>query len=723
MTFTRYFKASSYCLIASGFAAIAATGSFDPVTIVFFTSILAVSWFLDTAAIRRRIPSWILNLLALAYLPFFAADYLLLSHSLIIALVHLILFSAAVKLLTLSKDSDYFILYLVSFAELIAASTLTVNILFGICFLLFLISGISTLILFEMRRSNASLPGHAIVQPLVVAKSLRGTPWELFSPFPAKLLFAMTLGIALLIIAIAVPVFFLLPRISFGLQRQPSGKTQFITGFSERVELGKIGTIEQSDAVVMRVRLANAISELPAGLKWRGIAFDHYDGRVWSRSDLYRKEVLPQERFYKLETQATGANLLVQTFFLEALSTDVIFAAYKPLAVSHDVGRLQRDSAEGLYAARPPSTKLRYSAVSDPIRANPVNIQNWDSVPAETHPMYLQIPPLDPRIAGLAKQATRQASGKYAQAQALERFLRSQYEYSLELPRIPNNKDPLSVFLFETRKGHCEYFASAMVIMLRHLGIPARLVNGFLSGEYNNIGRNWTVRRYDAHSWVEAYFAPYGWLEFDPTPPDFQPAKPAALRFLSNLTDVIDLWWWESVVNYDSSKQYQAISILRGIADDFQRGSTTVLENGLEKIRMGANLLKQKNLESLKASKWIIWIPAAAIIAWLIVRRWRREFYDLLGRSLRRSPRSIAHSFYVDALGLLSEKGMERSRGQTPLEFARSLEGHPAGAPFLALTNMYNAARFGPPEKDLSLSEGEALLRLLRDSLRAQKSI
>ena len=99
------------------------------------------------------------------------------------------------------------------------------------------------------------------------------------------------------------------------------------------------------------------------------------------------------------------------------------------------------------------------------------------------------------------------------------------YRYSLELKGRPGSADPLAVFLFESRAGHCEYFATAMAVMLRQTGIPARLVNGFRTGEYNALGDAWVVRQYDAHSWVEAYFKPYGWIEFDPTPAQAQARK------------------------------------------------------------------------------------------------------------------------------------------------------------------------------------------------------
>jgi len=119
------------------------------------------------------------------------------------------------------------------------------------------------------------------------------------------------------------------------------------------VELGEIGRIKESDAVVMRVKVSVPPSKLPEGLKWRGIALDRYDGRVWSRSNPRRRAVTLQEgRFFKLEEFTHSRYLLSQTYFLEALSTDVVFASRKVLAVSKDVGYLQQDSSDGLYTSR-----------------------------------------------------------------------------------------------------------------------------------------------------------------------------------------------------------------------------------------------------------------------------------------------------------------------------------------------------------------------------------
>jgi transglutaminase-like putative cysteine protease len=715
MTFAQYFKLSSYCLIASGFIALSSTGSVDRTSIVLFGAAFVCSLFLDATRVRRSIPDWALNCLGIAYLPFCVVDYRYLSHSFMLALIHLLFFTAAVKLLTLSKDRDYLLLYFISLAKLLAASILTVNIVFAVCFVAFLLSGISTLIVFEMRRTNARIQKEVRIQPVFIPEKLRGTGMELFSPFPAGLLAMMALGIAVLILIVAVPIFFILPRVTLGLYTRPSGRMQFTSGFSERVELGQIGNIQQSDAVVMRVKTDRNLSELPANLKWRGLAFDYYDGRTWKRTHQIHGTIPAQGWHYKLENSTLGTNWINQTFFLEALSTDVIFAAHKALAVSRDVGPLFRDNAENLYAPRPPNRKLRYSVVSDPIRPDPANISDLRPIPPEILKTYTQIPPEDPRIEELAKKVTSAAKDRYAKAVALEKYLSATYGYSLVLRGSPNSGDPLAMFLFDVLSGHCEYFASAMTIMLRQLGIPARLVNGFRRGEYNRLGNSWTVRQYHAHSWVEAYFPPYGWIEFDPTPADTGQRKTGILLAISNLADAIDLWWWDGVVNYDFPRQSETLSLMRAKMESLFQNIRAFMDVIKARVRDQWHSFSLPGIASSMIQNWVICFAFIAAASLLFVRPIRRRMLLWVQRAVYRDdPQKAASIFYMEALALLGADGMRHMRGQTPMEFAQSIGSHPAGKPFLSLTRIYYAVRFGPPGVPFQRSEAYALLRSLR---------
>lgn len=719
MSFARYFKLSSYCLIGSGYVAIAATGSIDFIALAVFGCAFVASWFIDTARLYARIPPWVLNVLALAYIPFFFIDYKLVSHSFVVSTIHLVFLMAALKILTLARDRDYAYMYLISFAELLAASTLSIDITFALSFFVFLVSGVSTLTLFEIRKSHAAAQSQGSVQPVVVASRLRGTGLELFHRFPARTMFGMSVGMTLMVLVVAGPIFLLLPRVTLGRYGRLGGRTQLLTGFSDQVELGTIGTIKESDVVVMRVRVGEPPGKLPKNLKWRGIALDHYDGRTWSRSNLLRYPVPIQGEYFKLERSVLTPNLLWQTFYLEALTTDVLFASHKVVAVSRDLRMLQRDTFGNLYTAGRTFGRQRYAAASDPTDADPAVIASWPlSYPEDVKKCCLQIPPEDPRIGELAKEATQGASDPFGKARALESYLRTHYGYSLELKGPPASKDPLAMFLFDVREGHCEYFASAMAIMLRELGIPARLVNGFRTGEYNRLGDDWTVRQYDAHSWVEAYFAPYGWVEFDPTPPDPRHPRFALATMLSNIADAVDLWWWEDVVNYDLWKQYRLVAAVSTAARSLQSKATDLLDR-IASWRRGA----AEGLSSSVEWKWVALMIAAVAGASILLQKtrvWKRLRRVLRVQVYRRSKALAVREFYADALDLLASHGHNRGRDQTPLEFAATLHQHPAGVPFAVLTQLYNQIRFSRFVSPGSFHEADSLLKSLKSALKSK---
>src|SRR5262249_41528710 len=154
----------------------------------------------------------------------------------------------------------------------------------------------------------------------------------------------------------------------------------------------------------------------------------------------------------------------------------------------------------------------------------------------------LDLPPIDPRVRQLALDWTSGAATQEERARAIEHRLRADYGYTLDL--LPAAvADPLSHFLFDRKKGHCEYFASAMAVMLREIGIPSRVATGFLSGVYNPMTGWQVVRASDAHSWVEAWLPGRGWTTFDPTPPDPNSATGGLWTRTSLFADALDQFW------------------------------------------------------------------------------------------------------------------------------------------------------------------------------------
>ncbi len=719
MSFDLYFKLFSYLTITSGFVAVWAGAGAAPAASLLFGCVLIVSWFVDTERIRRALPVWIPGCLALGSLPVFWADYLWLSRPLHVSMIHLLMFLAAIGLLTRSSDRDWFWLYLISFGWLAAASTLSVDLVFALCLLLFLFAAVGTLILFEMRRSYDRARRQGRISPLLIPSRHSMRDSGVFAHFPAGRITWLCLGMTGSILLLSVPLFLVLPRIASGTHGRPHGRTQLVSGFSETVELGEIGTIKESDAVVMKIRVNERPSALPQTLKWRGIALNHYDGRNWTRSSTVRQGIIAGRGYYRLEAFARGPGLLFQTFFLEALSTDVIFAANRVLAISSDLGSLERDAYGGFFTAPHAGAKIRYSAVSD---ITPLDVQlipaEQAPYPAEASTACLQVPVLDPRIAELARRITASEPHPYGKARSLERHLRSRYSHSLRLKGPPRSADPLAAFLFEFREGHCEYFASAMAIMLRQIGIPSRLVNGFRAGEYSPLGDAWIVRQYDAHSWVEAYFKPYGWVEFDPTPAEPRSLRTGLARLVSAALEALDIWWWDGVISYDIWKQSNmlraASSWLNEQLARAERWSSVVHKQGRAIVAKAGS----SHLGLILAGALLV-LPTLAVLAVLLKPRWAARLIRKLERSLQPgSRRAIILSFYEEAMELLEARGLSRGRSQTPLEFARSLKNRPAADAFMELTVIYNRARFG---RAFTVGDGpraETLLASLRNSLR-----
>ena len=261
-----------------------------------------------------------------------------------------------------------------------------------------------------------------------------------------------------------------------------------------------------------------------------------------------------------------------------------------------------------------------------------------------------------------------------------------------------------------------------MTIMLRQTGIPARLVNGFRTGEYNSIGSSWTVRQYDAHSWVEAYFPPYGWVAFDPTPPDPDRSQFSVFKVISNLVDAVDLWWFEEVVNYDTLKQVRMAVSARKQVLSLHELVRHLLEGWFSRGREKIDSLDLRRIltsRPLLLALLFLCFGGAILIAFLGSHGFgRRGLLFRLRRALAGGDGAvIIVSFYEEALDLLHGHGLARTRGQTPLEFALSIGREPISRSLVSLTEIYNRIRFGCRQSPEDLSRAEALLADLKTAL------
>jgi len=359
---------------------------------------------------------------------------------------------------------------------------------------------------------------------------------------------------------------------------------------------------------------------------------------------------------------------------------------------------------------------LRYDGVSrlPEVPADVLRNSSQD-YPEAIRALYLQLPKMDPRIAALAKSIGDRARTPYDKTRAVESYLRNNYGYTLDLSGTPPI-DPLAYFLFQKRAGHCEYFAAAMTVMIRSLGIPARYVNGFLPGEFNDVGGDYIIRASDAHSWVEVFFPGHGWITFDPTPPSDDRVG-GLFSELGLYWDWFQLQWNEWVVNYDFVHQFT-------LAQGVQRASrrwTIGMREAFERTRSGG--VKRLRQFSGAVASTPIWIPV--VLALLLVAAillcnadFRERFVFACRLKLGRQPPpgQAASLFYQRMLRLLQRAGWSKLPSQTPLEFVASLPPGEHGEPVMNLTNLCMAARFGAQMIEASrfanlLSEIKATLR------------
>jgi transglutaminase-like putative cysteine protease len=533
----RYFQISVHALIVSAFIALALTGRLDAPSVVIFTIALLISVARTIRLMPPMVSAKAAFYLSCVYIFFFLLDSFLLSRSFIPATIHLVLFLELIKLFQEKTDKDYLYLIILSFLKILAASSLTIDMSFVVTLFLFLVALVSTLMSFDMYRSERKMAATS----QKVALSLGG----------------MSVWATGWIVLTGVVLFFIIPRVGTGYFSRATTQTLLLSGFTENVTLGESGQVKLSSAVVMH---AKQISGTPFGaLKWRGIALDAFDGKTWSKTDRRRQRmnVTPDEQYWLKPLKGIGDEVRFE-FLLEPLATTTLFGPHEIRAVSGKLqGGIQLDNDDNINSRFQPVSRVQYqvlSEVPDRSRSFTTAIKEETTDPNESS-KYLQLPvDLDPRVTALALQIAGKAKSVAEKASLVEGYLKRNYEYTLNLTWTPGSQ-PISTFLFDSKVGHCEYFASSMAILLRAAGVRTRLVNGFLMGEYNPVGEDYIVRQSDAHSWVEVFVPGHGWLEYDPTPPDSRDHATGIAVTLSHYFDAGELFWNSYVLIYDSGSQ------------------------------------------------------------------------------------------------------------------------------------------------------------------------
>jgi hypothetical protein len=404
----------------------------------------------------------------------------------------------------------------------------------------------------------------------------------------------------------------------------------------------------------------------------------HQEG--WTRRDHARR----RERAVK------------QEIYLEPLGYDVLFAASMPLTFEFETKWKRRAHRASNDEIRfPHAAGIKYVVYSEIDRPPAARLQ---AAPEDMPPgfgVYLDWPEAQITDAVVAKtrEITAGLRTRYEKVVAIESWLRENLSYTLEM-KSPGDREPIDFFLFERRKGHCEYFSSAMTIMLRIAGVPSRNVNGFLGGEWNEYDDYIAVRAGDAHSWVEVYFEGVGWVTFDPTPPgelDRLGRGGAQLwgKF-RRMVDTLRFKWFKWVIEYDLGRQ---LGLFRDVGQAVKRSFRRVFSFGDGGARAWLERHKRAIAAILGGA-----IVLVGLVGWWRRRRTgparvesaaRRRALDVRARPVLKTYRRIRRHY--------ERLGHRRAAAATPREHAAALAaaGVPGAAAFRELTELYYAAIWG----------------------------
>jgi len=691
----RFFEISLYLLTFTAFAMLAGTGKLDSASLTLAFSALAARGYLLLRQSKAKIPEQWTSYLSIAYAAFFVLDYFVLAQTFIGALVHMVLFAASVKIFSIHRERDYVYLGMLSFGMVLAAAVLTVDSLFFAMFCLFVLLAVTTFVSLEMRRSWIA----AQVPVPTGARDFRD-----LKRLPGSVIRASAL-LVLSIVVGTVVLFFLIPRkTSTGYLSTLSSRSDLTTGFSDEVRLGEIGRIQQSDAVVMHVKFAPD-TRVPHDLRWRGVALTSFDGRRWTGPRSHDGNLEPMNSSWAIGLMApTGRQFTAEgvrvryKVSLEPFGSRVFFLLPEPQLINGKYQMIRIDSTGSVFTADDSRAVTDYTALSKIPPPMPANVSTIDD--RGVGDVYLQLPPsLDNRVLQLADRTTANQQEPFLKASVLERYLATSYGYTLQLPSAPP-KDPIADFLFERKQGHCEYFASSMVLMLRSIGIPARLVNGFRGGEYNDVTGSYIVRAKDAHSWVEAYFAGYGWYTFDPTPSS-PSSTPSSWARVYLYVDAMREVWRDWVVNYDVGHQnILGIAVVRQSRftwANVRRGLDEVYESALRV----AKALRTRVQRHPRA--WGLWTGTTLVVGLLLLLGpplWLALWRMQLARKPSLAPQTAATLWYERLIKLLSRRGVSKSPTHTPQEFVTAIPSNALRQHVQRFTMHYERARFGDSGKD-----------------------
>jgi transglutaminase-like putative cysteine protease len=652
------------------------------------------------------------NVLGLASILLSYAEYRYDESLLVLAMGHWLVYLQIIKMFLPKTVEDDWFLFLLALTQVIVGAFQPGDYV-GAVILAWALTAMWTLGLFHLRREAGRVLATPASALPVFVPTAEGKTRERPKPEPGPLadgpsprdhdpypnlvngpFLASVSGMAMLTLLLGGLIFLLMPRWDSDRARrfQNQSMTKHLTGFSDSVKLGQMGEILENDTVVMSIEMfdaqANRVTPELEGL-WRGISLQRYEEGRWSRA-----------RASPVDFEARDIELsrpmrtIRQVIKLEQLDTDVLFAM-RPVrwADGSDLVLNQNDGSLYRLDLRPDVAYIpRMNRNPGTYSYTVVSIPDAPTQPYEKYPPaeviedeLLDVPTeMRARLTTLVDQVLQgvPADDLVARAEALERYLRDgEFLYSLRMGVTDPSIDPIEDFLFNRKEGHCEYFASALTLLLRTAGIPARMVNGFKGGDYNGLAGMLYVRQKHAHSWSEALIGRSGrspiWKTLDATPARQRAEVLAQVGGIGSrmrpATDFLRYLWVFYVVGFDSARQDRIIyGPIRALFAEARNGFVIMAAVAR---RVFAWLLDFPSFASVFSVRGFLvavlslFLITGSVLAVRRVVRWLRSRRQ--GVRDDHDEQASAVAAYRRLVDLLGRIGLKRPAPETPREFAR----------------------------------------------------
>ena len=745
MKFIAMYRASFYLMLTFATLVLSVDATDNPIAML-YPIVVAVAGFIAFFTVDRNpklgLSRNLASVLALVSATLSLAEYRYDNTLLLLAAAHWLVYLQLIKTFLPKTVEDDWFLFLLGLVQVLVGGVISQSDNVGMLLGCWALASLWVLTLFalyrEALRMNRVPFGSSEQEVADRAEPYRGL-------FDAAFAFA-TIRVAAITLALGGMIFLAMPRrIVSGNSNSSDMVGKHLSGFDDEVALGQLGEILENDNVVMSIELVdsenNRVVPTQNGpeQRWRGVTLEHYETGRWKRP-----RSSPAEETESLPHWDQRSGTIRQLVKLEATDSPTLFTLRPTTDMDASDKRFMPvlnviDGSLFRRNGRAVSMDYRVDSSTDETLAQPGEqfpepgylarlVEMPESVRDEIRPIaetiVEQIDPTDIR----------------RRVAAIEEYFRgvnSEFRYSLAMEVIDPNLDPVVDFLVNRKQGHCEYFASAMTLMLRSIGIPARMVNGFKGGDYNSVAGLTTVRQKHAHSWVEVLVEPQlpanhraFWATCDPTPADQRNESVARVGGMignfRQVTDLIRYIWIFYIVGFNSERQEKFLyGPIKSLIQEAMRGFGMIGE-ALRRLLDFPSVGSFFSLKGFLVSFGALLLLVGSIRLGLTVFRWVRRLTR--GDRADDSSQTVGNLFFGRLLQLLEAQGLTRPRTETPREFSRRaaqwLVGQGAGTEVVAdvpplVVDAFYRLRFGShPLTEADQRHLAARLDALEDRLR-----